>query len=45
MAAYVKSIVRIKVEGDKATIPQPCKNMVKIPAALFHQHWFRRQMW
>lgn len=22
-----------------------CENMTKIPSALFHQHWIRRQLW
>jgi len=46
MAAFVKqSEVRREVEGDKATVHQKCENMIKIPSALFHQHWIRRQLW
>lgn len=46
MAAFVKqSVVRRKVEEDKASVQQECENMTKIPSALFHQHWIRRQLW
>lgn len=46
MAAFVKqSVVRRKVEEDKASVHQECENMTKIPSALFHQHWIRRQLW